>query len=67
MKALDQGEAFLITRNGIAVGQLVPLPRRRFVRTDDALTLFAHVAPINFTQFRRDVDAFVDQQPDPHE
>ena len=67
MKALDHGEAFLITRNGVAVGQLTPLPRRRFVHTDDAQTLFLHIAPIDWIQFRQDVDAFVDQHPYPHE
>ena len=67
MKALDQGETFVITRNGVSVGQLTPLPRRRFVRLDDAQNLFAHIAPVEWTQFRRDVDAFVDQSSDLHD
>lgn len=67
MKALDQGEAFVITRNGVPVGQLTPLPRRRFVRLDDVQNIFARIAPVDWTQFRRDLDAFVDQYPDLHD
>jgi antitoxin (DNA-binding transcriptional repressor) of toxin-antitoxin stability system len=31
MRALDLGESFVVTRNGVAVGELVPVRRRRFV------------------------------------
>jgi antitoxin (DNA-binding transcriptional repressor) of toxin-antitoxin stability system len=67
MRGLDRGESFLITRNGVVVGQLTPAPRRRFVRTDYVLTLFENAHPVDFTRFRKDVDGFVDQNPEPHE
>lgn len=38
MRGLDQGESFVITRNGVPVGQLTPLLRRQFVRADAART-----------------------------
>src|SRR5207245_5084128 len=30
MRALDGGESFVVTRNGVPVGELRPLPRREF-------------------------------------
>ncbi len=32
MRRLDEGEAFIVTRNGVPVGELLPLRRRRFVK-----------------------------------
>ena len=34
MRSLDQGESFIVTRNGTPVGELTPLRRHRFVSTD---------------------------------
>lgn len=31
MRRLDEGEAFIVTRNGVPVGELMPLRRRRVV------------------------------------
>jgi prevent-host-death family protein len=31
MRRLDQGESFVVTRNGVPVGELTPLRRHRFV------------------------------------
>lgn len=67
MRSLDHGETFLITRNGVAVGHLTPAPRRRFVRADYALTIFENLPPIDFAQFQDDIDAVVDQRPEPRE
>jgi prevent-host-death family protein len=65
MRALDQGESFVVTRNGVPVGELIPIRRRRFVPVDDALRAFAGLDKIDPRQFRADVDAFVDQDPTP--
>lgn len=32
MRALGSGDTFIITRNGVPVGRLTPVPRRTFVR-----------------------------------
>ena len=40
MRGLDAGETFLVTRNGVAVGELVPIRRSRFVRSDLLVELF---------------------------
>jgi antitoxin (DNA-binding transcriptional repressor) of toxin-antitoxin stability system len=65
MRALDQGEEFVITRNGTAVGELRPLRRRRFIRKEVLLDLLAGAPHIDYERFRSDVDAFLDQDPTP--
>ena len=61
MRALDRGKAFVVTRNGRAVGELVPLRQRAFVPSELAHANFAGAPPIARRRFRRDVDAFLDQ------
>lgn len=64
MRALDRGETFIVTRNGVPVGELRPLPRQ-FVSADAVATAFRGAAPIDRERFRSDLDAFVDQDPAP--
>lgn len=64
MRALDRGESFVVTRNGVPVGELVPL-RRRFVSAEAAVAALAGAPPIDFERFRKDVDAVLDQDPAP--
>ncbi len=65
MRALDRGESFVVTRNGTAVGELVPVRRRRFVASAAALAAFADAPAIDADAFRADVDAVLDQDPAP--
>ncbi|MEX0675056.1 MAG: type II toxin-antitoxin system prevent-host-death family antitoxin [Gaiellaceae bacterium] len=65
MRALDRGETFVVTRNGVPVGELTPLRQRRFVGAEAAVALFAGAPAINGERFRADVDAVLDQQPAP--
>jgi antitoxin (DNA-binding transcriptional repressor) of toxin-antitoxin stability system len=65
MRALDRGETFVVTRNGIPVGELSPLRQRRFVSAEAAVAHFAGGPVIDSAQFRADVDALLDQQPHP--
>lgn len=65
MRALDGGEAFVVTRNGVPVGELMPLRRRRFVTAEAATALFAGAPAIDAAAFRADVDAQLDQDPSP--
>lgn len=60
MRALDLGEDFIVTRNGIPVGELRPL-RRRFVARERLIEAFGSVAPIDADRFRADPDGVVDQ------
>jgi prevent-host-death family protein len=61
MRRLDQGESFLVTRNGVPVGELTPVRRARFVRTDSLVALFSGAQSIDARRFRADLDAVVDQ------
>jgi antitoxin (DNA-binding transcriptional repressor) of toxin-antitoxin stability system len=65
MRALDRGEDFVVTRNGVPVGELRPIGRRQFVPRDAVARAFAGAARIDYERFRADVDAFADQDPTP--
>lgn len=65
MRALDRGESFIVTRHGVPVGELIPFRRRTFVPVEEVLRLFADAPPIDYQQFRRDLDEYLDQDPTP--
>src|SRR5205823_7085570 len=65
MRALDRGESFLVTRNGVAVGELVPARRRRLVAASTAVAAFAGAPRLAARRLRRDLDALIDQDPRP--
>jgi antitoxin (DNA-binding transcriptional repressor) of toxin-antitoxin stability system len=65
MRALDRGESFLVTRNGVLVGELRPIQRSQFVRAEVALAMFAGAPPIDRDRFRGDVDRVLDQDATP--
>jgi antitoxin (DNA-binding transcriptional repressor) of toxin-antitoxin stability system len=65
MRALDKGQTFTVTRNGVPVGELTPLRQRVFVPVETALAAFAGAPPIRFRRFRKDVDALTEQDPTP--
>ena len=64
MRALDRGEVFLVTRNGIPVGELRPA-RRRFVSRELLLEAFASAPRIDAQRFRDELDAVLDQTVEP--
>lgn len=64
MRALDRGEVFLVTRNGIPVGELRPA-RRRFVSRDLLLEAFESAPRIDAQRFRDELDAVLDQAVEP--
>jgi prevent-host-death family protein len=65
MRSLDQGESFVVTRNGTPVGELTPLRRHRFVSTDAVVAMFRNAPAIDSDRFREDLDAHVDQDTTP--
>jgi antitoxin (DNA-binding transcriptional repressor) of toxin-antitoxin stability system len=65
MRALDAGESFIVTRNGVTVGELTPVRRRRFASREAALVAFARAEPIDAERFRADVDRLAGQDPSP--
>jgi antitoxin (DNA-binding transcriptional repressor) of toxin-antitoxin stability system len=65
MRALDKGRTFIVTRNGVPVGELGPLRQRVFVPSEAVVAAFLGAPRISRTRFRKDVDAVVDQDPTP--
>jgi len=65
MRALDRGESFVVTRNGVPVGQLIPLRPRAFVSAESVAAAFASAPDLEHERFRADIDALVDQNPVP--
>ena len=65
MRRLDQGETFIVTRNGMPVGELSPLRRLRFVTAETVTALFHHAPPIDAAAFRADLDAAAGQDIEP--
>ena len=61
MRALDRGESFTVTRNGVPVGELRPASPRRFVSAETVLAAFAGAPRIDPKRFRADVDRYIDQ------
>jgi prevent-host-death family protein len=66
MRALDRGESFVVTRNGVPVGELTPLQQRQFVASEAAVAVFAGAPAVESRRFRADIDALLDQDPAPH-
>jgi prevent-host-death family protein len=65
MRRLDAGESFVVTRNGVPVGELTPLRRLRFVTAESIAQIFQGAPPIDAEQFRRDLDAVAEQGIEP--
>jgi antitoxin (DNA-binding transcriptional repressor) of toxin-antitoxin stability system len=61
MRQLERGETFVVTRNGVPVGQLGPLRRRRFVSADAAVAAFQGAPPVKLHILRRDLDRIARQ------
>jgi len=61
MRALDAGEAFVVTRSGVPVGALTPLRRHRFVPAEAALAIFQTAPAVDYERLRHDLDDLVDQ------
>lgn len=65
MRALDQGESFVVTRNGVPVGELTPLRRHRFVSAETAIAMFRNAPSIDLDRLRADLDRVASQDTEP--
>ncbi len=61
MRGLDRGESYLVTRNGVPVGELIPVRRRSFVPAEAVIKALAGAPKLDAKRFRRDVDLVIDQ------
>ncbi|MGI8407280.1 MAG: type II toxin-antitoxin system Phd/YefM family antitoxin [Actinomycetota bacterium] len=65
MRKLDEGETFIVTRNGVPVGELTPLRRHRYISAQTAVALFEMAPAVDYQRFRADLDAAASQTPTP--
>jgi len=65
MRRLDNGETFVVTRNGVPVGELAPMRRLRFVRSEAVVGLFRQAPGLDYVRFRADLDRVSSQDPTP--
>ena len=65
MRQLDKGESFVVTRNGVPVGELAPLRRHRFVTADAAVAAFRGAPSVDFDRLRADLDRGANQDIEP--
>jgi antitoxin (DNA-binding transcriptional repressor) of toxin-antitoxin stability system len=65
MRELDAGETFIVTRNGVPVGELAPMRRHRFVAAEAAVAMFHGAPRIDYRRYRADLDAAASQDATP--
>ena len=62
MRRLDEGESFVVTRNGVPVGELAPLRRHRFVSAVAVVAIFRGAPAVDLDRLRADLDAVASQR-----
>jgi antitoxin (DNA-binding transcriptional repressor) of toxin-antitoxin stability system len=67
MRGLDKGETYVVTRNGVPVGELAPLRRHRFISAESAIALFANAPSIDLHRLRADLDQVASQDIQPRD
>ena len=65
MRGLDEGNSYVVTRNGDPVGLLTPFRRHRFVRIEILAAAFENAPRIDAKRFREDIDRQVSQDIEP--
>ncbi len=61
MDAVENGQAFIVTRDGHRIGELIPLrQRRRFVPRQEFTASSRHAPPMDIEAFRADQEAALD-------
>jgi antitoxin (DNA-binding transcriptional repressor) of toxin-antitoxin stability system len=65
MRGLDQGKTYVVTRNGVPVGELAPLRRHRFVAAEAAVAVFKGAPSVDLERMRSDLDETAGQDLEP--
>ncbi len=63
LREVEAGRTIIVSRNGTPVGELRPIKRRRFVPRATIADAAGIAARVDAAQFRADLDAVVDPQP----
>lgn len=61
MRRLDRGEAFVVTRSGVPVGELTPYSRRQFIPAALIDAVFSTAPSLDLERLRHEIDELVDQ------
>jgi prevent-host-death family protein len=65
MRALDKGESFTVTRNGVPVGELVPVRPRVFVAAEAVAAAYRGAPRLAYARVRKDLDTALNQDATP--
>jgi antitoxin (DNA-binding transcriptional repressor) of toxin-antitoxin stability system len=65
MRGLDAGHTYVVTRNGVPVGELSPLRRHRFVSAEAAVATFKGAPHVDAVRLRADLDRVASQDLEP--
>jgi prevent-host-death family protein len=60
MDAVEDGQAFTLTKDGREIGELIPICCRRLVPREDFATASSHASAIDPAAFRADQNAAAD-------
>jgi prevent-host-death family protein len=58
MDAVEAGETFHVTRNGVEIAELRPLSRRRQLTTEELVERHKRLPRVDAAELRREVDEF---------
>ena len=65
MRGVGAGETYVVTRNGVPVGELAPRRRRRFVNADTVVAAFTGAPRVDWRRLRTDLDRVASQDVEP--
>lgn len=64
LRAAEEGESFVVTRNGTPVARLIPYERdKAFVSKEELRRSSARVPSIDLDRLRSEMDEYIDQDP----
>ncbi len=58
MDAVEAGETYHVTRNGVEIAELRPLPRRRRLTADELVERHRRLPRVDHTRMRQEADEF---------
>ena len=58
MDAVEAGETFHVTRNGVEIAEVRPIRRRRQVSTDELVERLRKLPRVDYEEMRREADEF---------
>lgn len=58
MDAVEAGETYHVTRNGVEIAELRPLPRRRRLTAEELVAKHRRLPQVHAAELRREADEF---------